>query len=219
MRGKSRHARPHARRGGDVNAVVGLLLAAGRGRRFGSDKLMHRMPDGMPIAVASARRLASATDRTVAVVRPHQTALCKALAALGVELVEAADADHGMGNTLAAGIRATQQADGWVVALGDMPCVLQDTVRQVAQALRGGASIAAPFHLGQRGHPVGFARQWLDTLLQLAGDEGARHLLRANGTAITRIGVDDPGCLFDVDTLRDIEQMHTMSPPTIKGQT
>ena len=35
----------------------GLLLAAGRSRRFGSDKLLHPLEDGMPVALASANTL------------------------------------------------------------------------------------------------------------------------------------------------------------------
>lgn len=187
-----------------MSTIVGLLLAAGRGRRFGGDKLMHRLPDGVPIVVASALRLAAATDHTVALVRPHHTGLHEVLLELGIEVIEAPWADAGMGTTLANGIRATPQAAGWVVALGDMPCIRQDTVRQVTHALRAGASIAAPFHLGQRGHPVGFAQPWRDVLQSLDGDEGARNLLRANYAGITRIDVNDPGCLFDVDTLSDL---------------
>lgn len=187
-----------------MSAIVGLLLAAGRGRRFGGDKLMHRLPEGTPIVVASARRLTAATDRTVALVRPHQSVLRAALSELGIEVVEVADADNGMGNTLAVGIRATPQAAGWVIALGDMPCVGQTTVDQVVFALRAGASIAAPFHLGRRGHPVGFASSWYDELQGLKGDEGARHLLRTARARITRIDVDDPGCIFDVDTPNDL---------------
>lgn len=190
-----------------MSAIVGLLLAAGRGSRFGGDKLMHRLADGDPLVLASARRLAAATDRMVALVRPQHASLHEALLGFGIEFVEVPDSDAGMGNTLAAGIRATPQSAGWVVALGDMPRVRYETVREVAVALRAGAAIAAPFYCGQRGHPVGFARQWYDVLKGLDGDEGARRVLHAASTGITRIDVDDPSCLLDVDTPQDIVQM------------
>jgi molybdenum cofactor cytidylyltransferase len=185
--------------------VVGLLLAAGSSRRFGSDKLLHRLPDGEFIVAASARRLAAATDRAIVLVRPEQPQLRMALEDLDVDIVEVENASVGMGVTLAAGVRAAPQADGWVVALADMPQVGADTLRQVVAALRTAAAIAAPFHEGRRGHPVGFARQWFDALAGLSGDEGARGLLQARTGAVTRIDVDDPGCLFDVDTPLDLE--------------
>ncbi|TCO80504.1 molybdenum cofactor cytidylyltransferase [Plasticicumulans lactativorans] len=184
--------------------IVGLLLAAGRSRRFGADKLLHPLPGGEPIVVASARSLRAATDRALVLIRPQQPALRTVLQGLDIDLAEVADADAGMGVTLASGVRAAEAAAGWVVALADMPRVHPDTLRHVATALREGASLAAPFHGGRRGHPVGFARRWYAALSALDGDEGARRLLQAHGDAITRIDVNDPGCLFDVDTPDDL---------------
>lgn len=193
--------------------LVGLLLAAGHSRRFGSDKLLHPLPGGEPLVVASARRLAAATDHTVVLIRPQQPALQRALAHLAVAVVETPPTADGMGATLAAGIRATPQAGGWVVALGDMPAIAHETLQRVTAALRAGATIAAPYHAGQRGHPVGLAACWRAELAALSGDVGARDLLRAHGPAIVRIDVDDPGCLFDVDTPAALASMPTPLRP------
>lgn len=194
------------RRADVMEPIVGLLLAAGDSRRFGGDKLLHPLPGGEAIAAASARRLAAAVDRAIVLVRPGQPALRGALAPLGVEIVEVADAGNGMGATLAAGVRAAPQAGGWLVALGDMPYLREETLGGVAAALRAGAAIAAPYHGGRRGHPVGFAKRWFDALAALSGDEGARNLLRTQGEAIVRLEMDDPGCLFDVDVPGDLEK-------------
>ena len=35
--------------------IVGILLAAGAGTRFGGGKLLHPLPDGVPMGVASVR--------------------------------------------------------------------------------------------------------------------------------------------------------------------
>lgn len=187
-----------------MKTIVGLLLAAGSSRRFGSNKLLYPLPEGEPIVAASARRMAAATDRAVVLVRPQQPELRQLLANRGIDVVEVANADEGMGVTLATGVRATAQAAGWVVALADMPRVSPDTTRRVVIALRDGASIVVPYHGGRRGHPVGFARPWYDALSTLEGDEGARRLLQEHGQFITRIDVDDPGCLYDVDTPGDL---------------
>lgn len=190
--------------------IAGLLLAAGRGRRFGGDKLLHPLTDGEPVVLASARSLRAALTRAVALVRPDQPQLAARLAALGLEVVEVGDADAGMGHTLAAGVTATADADGWVVALGDMPRLAPATTARVAAALAAGASIAAPVHAGRRGHPVGFAGEWRTALRALHGDTGARHLLAAHAARITALTVDDPGCLLDVDTPADLA---ALAPP------
>lgn len=185
-------------------AVVGLLLAAGQGRRFGGDKLLHPLPDGTPIAVAAARTLREVCPRSIAVLRPDQLELAGLLQAEGLETVFCAAAIDGMGHSLAAGVAASTDATGWLVALADMPFVKVDTLRRVADAVSCGAALAAPFHDGRRGHPVGFAARWRDALLGLVGDEGARAILSAHKADLCAIETADAGCLRDVDTRADL---------------
>jgi len=49
----------------------GILLAAGFSRRFGANKLLHPLADGIPIALAAARRLRAALPEVLAVVNPR----------------------------------------------------------------------------------------------------------------------------------------------------
>lgn len=185
-------------------SVVGILLAAGSATRFGSDKLLHPLPDGQPIAVASARNLIAAVPRVIAVVRPDAHALEYALRAAGAEVTVCERAAEGMGVTLAHAVRAAGEAAGWVVALADMPFIRPATIQRVADAIAGGAAIAAPVFRGERGHPVGFAREFRAPLERLAGDAGAREIVKASPLAMQRVDVDDPGVLRDIDTLADL---------------
>ena len=194
--------------------VVGILLAAGRGSRFGGDKLIaplsapaRRIPAGTPLGVAAARNLVAALPESVAVIRPGDVELSSLLGATGVRVVECAAADEGMGASLACGAREAADAEGWVVALADMPWIDPATIAKVADALRAGASIAAPALRGQRGHPVGFARRHHAALAALTGDVGARSILERNAAALTVVDVDDPGILGDVDRPADLAGM------------
>lgn len=197
-----------------MNGMVGLLLAAGRSRRFGSDKLLQALPDGRRVFEASREPLAAATDHTLTLIRPGPSALRQFLEQRGMAFLEVPEADAGMGATLAAGIRATPKARGWIVALADMPALGSQTVIQVRQALERGASIAAPWHAGRRGHPVGFSSRWYDALAVLDGDQGARGLLQAHPEAITRVEVNDGGCLLDIDTPEALAAIWPTLPPT-----
>ncbi len=181
------------------SGIVGILLAAGRARRFGSDKLIHPMADGKAMAVASADTLRAILPRTVAVVRADNHALAELFAEHRIEMVVAEHADSGMGASLAAGVAATADARGWIVALGDMPFILRKTVALVAEAIGRGAILAAPSYKGRRGHPVGFSAHHREALLALRGDEGARALIQQYVSDLVLIDCDDPGVLVDID--------------------
>src|SRR2546428_13968711 len=99
---------------------------------------------GTPIALAAAKHLLVALPESVAVVRPRAQKLARILRDAGCNTVLCKNAGEGMGTSLAAGVRATSDADGWIVALAGMPFIRAATIRIVAQALRDGAAIAAP---------------------------------------------------------------------------
>ena len=195
--------------------IVGILLAAGRGRRFGGDKRLARLPPavpgapaGPPLGVAAARNLVAAIPDAIAVVRPGDRRVAQALRRAGLRVVECAAADDGMGASLACGVAATPDADGWVVALADMPWIASSTTRAVADALIAGASIVAPVHRGLRGHPVGFARAHFAALRALHGDAGARAVVAAHRDELALLDVDDDSILRDVDTPAALAARH-----------
>lgn len=187
-----------------MSGIVGILLAAGRGSRFGSDKLLHRLPDGTPIAVQAAARLRPACDRVVAVIRPNHESLATLLAAAGCELIPCPEADAGMGHSLAAGARATGDGAGWIVALADMPFIASSSHRAVANCLRNGASLAACQFQGRRGHPVGFSRKWHASLVAMSGDQGGKAILAKHPDELVLCPVDDPGVVRDIDRPQDL---------------
>lgn len=183
---------------------VGLLLAAGSATRFGSDKLQHALPHGVAIAVQAARHLRAEVPRVIAVVRTGTGATARALAAEGCELAVCGNAAEGMGASLACGARAAGTADGYLVALADMPFVRPSTIAAVRDALAQGALLAAPYWRARRGHPVGFAGSLRAELERLAGDEGAKRLLEAHVADLVKVPVGDPGALRDIDRPEDL---------------
>jgi len=187
-----------------MRGITGILLAAGSSRRFGSNKLLAPLPDGTPLVLAAARRLRSVLDEVIVVVHPQDRVLPELLAAEHVQIVVCLHADTGMGASLATGVAASADARGWLIVLADMPAIQVSTLQRVAQALDHGAVLAAPFHAGQRGHPVGFHSSVRDELLALSGEAGARDILTRHAAALTRLDVDDAGIHLDVDTPADL---------------
>jgi molybdenum cofactor cytidylyltransferase len=185
-------------------SIVGILLAAGSASRFGSDKLMHLLPHGVPIAAQAARHLKIEIERVIVPVRPGSDALARVLQAEGCEIVFCANAAQGMGASLACAVDAAGDADGYVVALADMPFIRASTIAAVRDALAAGATLVAPYFRARRGHPVGLAPRFRRELAGLAADEGARKIVLAHAAEIVKIPVGDPGVLRDIDTPSDL---------------
>lgn len=195
-------------------ALTGILLAAGRGRRFdpagARNKLLQRLPGGELVVAASARTLLAVFPRVVAVVPPDDGGVGDVLRQLGCEVTVCPDADNGMGLSLAHAIHHSLQGQlhdqspgqGWLVALGDMPFVAPSTLHALDAAVGEGAAIAAPLFEGRRGNPVAFGARHRDALLVLDGDQGARRLLQTS--PVTTIDVPDPGILRDIDSPSDL---------------
>lgn len=187
--------------------VAGLLLAAGRGRRFDPSGVRSKLMQALPTAhgqtvLASAASNLAAVLPTCIVLREESPEL---LAQLGdCDPVRCPNADDGMAASLVCGLQHSADAAGWVIALGDMPYVQSATIAALVSALQRGADIAVPVCQGRRGNPVGFSRLHLPRLLTLRGDQGARSLLQA--FPVIEVAVNDPGIHLDIDTVADIRQ-------------
>jgi molybdenum cofactor cytidylyltransferase len=184
--------------------TYGILLAAGSASRFGSHKLLYPLPDGTPIGIAAARHLKQGVKHTIAVVRPDDARLTALMHDEGLTTVVSEHAECGISASLVSAIRATENADGWLIALADMPWIKPQTINTVANMLEQGADIVAPYYDGQRGHPVGFSHRFLPDLLGLTGDKGAGNLLLTNINLLQIWHCDDAGILQDIDRPRDV---------------
>lgn len=183
---------------------VAVVLAAGRGRRFaaaggGPFKQSRRFQGDRTVVEHVCALYAECGLPVACALHPELDELAERLTGAGYRVVTVADADAGMGHSLAAAVAAALSETGWLIALADMPGINPGTIRAVADALRAGAALCAPYHEGRRGHPVGFGREFGPQLCALSGDEGARSILEANRDRLQRIEVDDAGVLFDIN--------------------
>ena len=189
--------------------IAGLLLAAGRSRRFGGDKLLASLR-GRQVIRWSAESIAGAVDVLYVVAPPGAHELMRALGGLDVVLVEHIGRDQGLGTSIGAGIAAlSDEVDAVVVGLADQPLVEREVVRRLCEtwrANRGRARAVAPVYRDGRGHPVLFSRSCFAQLSELRGDSGARALLDAMEDELAPVPIDSDAPR-DVDTPEELEEV------------
>lgn len=184
-----------------------IVLAAGLGRRF--DDARHKLAQPLGSSTVLGQTVGHAIESGLPVVVVTTEPLLAEVATLvaGRDVVlmptlqRAGGVGVGMGHSIAAGVAARPNADGWLVLPGDMPLVRASTLRAVAAAMPQQPVVYAQ-HMGRRGHPVGFSAELFSDLVQLSGDDGARRIVARYPSM--GVDVDDPGVLMDVDTTADL---------------
>lgn len=169
---------------------VVIVLAAGRGERFlASGGTTHKLQ-----ALLAGKRV---IDHVLDAVKAS---------ALAYHVVQADPARPGMGDSIAAGVRATSSAAAWLILPADLPLISSSTLRKMAFAPP--CAVTVPMYQGQRGHPVRFGLECLPDLINLHGNQGAVKLIRRQEAtdSIATIDLDDVGCVMDVDTLDDLQR-------------
>lgn len=181
-----------------------VVLAAGQGSRFRQaagaqkDKLLANCA-GRDGAVRSVIEhvlvsLPATLEKRVLVTTADRPQVIRMAKAYGCEIVLVEST--GMGDSIAAGVAACAQLNGWLMVLADMPFILPSSIERVVAQMADGC-ISVPVQGGEYGHPVGFGRSFAPGLMALSGDRGAKPLF-AQGRVV-EVAVDDPGVLWDVD--------------------
>ena len=183
---------------------VGILLAAGKSQRFNSNKLLHPIIDNTPMLLVVAQKLACVLPASVVVINPALKTYTTQLEQLGLHVVINQQAEQGMGSSIACGVRASKDASGWLIALADMPYIKMQTLTLLANKLTEGACIVAPQFKQQRGHPVGFSHAYINELLILNEDIGARSIIQTHQDQLELVLTDDEGVVQDIDYPGDV---------------
>lgn len=170
-----------------------VLLAAGRGSRFGGGKLAAGLA-GKPLARHAADRLlALPFARHIALSGPETPDLP------GYHRVTLEPPGAPLSRSIAMGVRAAADAGatGVMIALADMPLVPAGHYRALVAAFDGNR-IATRAH-GVAMPPAIFGARHFDALIALEGDRGAGALLRDAPFAVLPAEL-----ALDVDTADDL---------------
>ncbi len=168
-----------------MTGPVVLVLASGRGERFlasgGRTHKLQALLGGKPVLEHTLDAVRASGLRWHLEQAPHP----------------------GMGDSIAAAVRATSEAASWLILPADLPLVRPDTLRCIAHAPNA-QTVVRPVYQGRQGHPVRFHRDCGEALMALGGETGAASVVRQH--RLWSVEVDDPGCVTDIDTPEDLER-------------
>ncbi|MGP9791462.1 nucleotidyltransferase family protein [Roseinatronobacter sp. NSM] len=182
-----------------------VLPAAGLARRMrGGDKLLEQI-EGQALLRHVAQRALQASAHVAVTLRVGAAQRAAVLAGLPVTVLSVPDADEGMAASLrvAANWGLAAPVDALMIALPDMPDITSDDFRTLiaAQQARPDDCLRAATSDNRPGHPVIVPRALLRDMLALAGDQGARDILRAHPPRLHPL--EGMRALTDLDTPED----------------
>jgi molybdenum cofactor cytidylyltransferase len=201
--------------------IQAIVLAAGRSRRMGTQKLLLPYGDATVIGHIVDELLLSRVAGITAVVNPQSNAVADELAARAVAVVSNPDPHADMLSSVRCGLRALPPCAAVLVALGDQPSITGRLVDALIERFREGrGDICVPLYQGKRGHPLLFADRYREEVLTRFDDVGLRGLPRVHPEDVVELRVTDPAVLSDMDTpddyRREVEHRRDAGPHPLR---
>lgn len=196
--------------------VAAVILAAGRSSRFEDGHKLLAEIDGIPVIRHVCRALAASHVGDIALITSESgSAIAKAAGQGRWRTVENADARRQLSDSLRTGLENVPDADGVLVALGDMPGITTQLVNALVAAFKSkpDAIVFPVARDSRRGHPVIWPKALLPSLMNLSGDTGGRTILAAHSELWLPVPWDDERAFADIDTRADLQRFMAVGQP------
>lgn len=193
--------------------VFAIVLAAGKGERFGATKQIAEV-DGEPMvrrACEVAREVCG--DNCLLVTGHDAEAVLRATGdSVGFVVVNDGHAD-GIGSSIALAVRSLADlAAGVLVMLADQPRITAAHLRELLGRWDcSDHEIVATAFADTQGPPVLFPRGAFPELMALSGDRGARSLLHDAAYEVKTLAFADAA--IDIDTPEQLDELRTTARP------
>ena len=185
-----------------------MILAAGKADRFGTEKLIQKLPNGTPMIRHIAEIVLETALSPVVVVTPKDDRILReTLSGLDVLFAANPNSQLGISSSLQTGIlNVPGDCEACMVVLGDQPFISNDLLLLLAEEYsHSQAEIVYPAVKGKRSNPVLLDRIVFSSLMELQGDIGARVIFQKFNNHV--VDWPDSRLLLDLDTPEDLQRI------------
>ena len=189
--------------------ICALILAAGRSRRMGTQKLLMPLGGRPVIARLADEILRSPVDQVFVVVGEDGPRIKAALPRRSIQFVTNPVAESEMLDSIRCGLRVMPKpCTAVLVVLGDQPGLTAELAAKVIFAARPDQpDIVVPVANGRRGHPMLFSMCYADEVLHDYDRTGLRGLLEAHPDNVLEVEVSTPDIMEDMDVPDDYRRV------------
>lgn len=178
-----------------------ILLAAGNSRRFGSNKLLYQL-NGRPMfehIIDEINQMEPGILAEKIVVTQYEEVKEYARNA-GYQVVINPDSSRGISSSIHLGLEQGR-ADAYLFVVADQPYLKKETILGLLECfVRSEKKMASVISNETPGNPTIFDDHYRLALLQLAGDQGGRAIMKRVPDDVVYYLVEDKKELIDIDT-------------------
>lgn len=187
-----------------------IVLAAGRSKRFGKNKLLEKI-DGCTIierVVGSA--LSSKANEVIVVLGFEAEKVRTALKEFNCRFLLNEEFYLGQSSSVKVGVKAVMDyAEAVIILPGDMPLITSKPINMVIEEYyKSRSPIVVACHQCRLGHPILFDRSLFKEILTISEETiGLKVVVRRHEDQLKKVEVNSIEVLIDVDTPEDLEKV------------
>ena len=204
------------------NKLCGVILAAGKSSRMGTDKALLRWPpaardaeasSGQTLLSAAIAALRTQADAVIVVAGRNAAELAPVVAACGAVMVVNSDPERGQFSSLQTGLReaVNRGFETAMITPVDCPPLTAATLEILRagfeRALAAGKWAVEPENNGAHGHPLVAGHSLIDAFLSAPATANAREVKGAHQEAIEYVAVPEPLISMDLNTPEEYEAL------------
>lgn len=187
--------------------ITAIILAAGSSTRFGDkNKLLKPFMDSSIFGHVVKTMTNLPIAEVILVTGYEHEKIAEAIKHSNVHIIHNSEFQTGIASSIKCGVSAaSQKTEGYMICLGDMPYITMEYIKNLLDTFINSQipSIIVPTFQYRKGNPVIFSKNFIDDLLKIEGDKGAREVIDNHPDSIIEVQIRKETYFFDVDTLAD----------------